>query len=199
MAIDETLIQTLMNEAKDRDTSLLLAGLTVLAKDAAEFLAATGRAGTDVQLFQQVYSDALSVERDFWERNGSRVFASLQDAGLPRSFAATAVTGLPDLSLSPLGDPAIVHEWTVGPGRDLLRKFAVKFRATICGKDGPYDKLQNGLLGQADLPVTIVSAILSAGLSPATFWYPLAVYVSLLLSKAALKTYCETDDVTGII
>lgn len=193
MEINQALLQNLVDQARDREPKLLSAGLTVLAKDAAEYLAATGKGGNDVRLFQDIYSEALGVEREYWEKHGPRVFSSLEDAGLPRGFAAAAVAGKADLSR--LGDKGIEHEWTKFPGRDLLKKFSVKFRETICGKDGPYEKFQNGLLGQADLPVTIAASILTAGLSAAMFWYPLAVYVGLLLSKAALKTYCETGEV----
>ena len=54
-----------------------------------------------------------------------------------------------------------------------------------------YVNIEKGLLGQADLPVAIASSILTAGFSAATFWYPLAVYLALLLMKTGLKTYCE--------
>jgi hypothetical protein len=193
MTINQALLGNLVDQAKDRDDRLLCAGLTVLAKDVAEYLATTGKGGNDVRLFQDVYSEALSTERGYWEQNGPQVFLSLQEAGLPRGFAAAFVAGQADLSA--LSDQAIVHEWTKFPGRDLLSKFCVKFRETLCGKDGPYEKLEENLLGQADLPVTIATTIRTAGLSAATFWYPLAVYVGLLLSKATLKAYCETGEV----
>ena len=53
------------------------------------------------------------------------------------------------------------------------------------------EKFEKDLLGQADLPVTIASCILAAGISVATFWYPLAIYFGLLLVRTGLKTYCE--------
>jgi len=68
----------------------------------------------------------------------------------------------------------------------------MKFKDTICGKDGPYEQFTKGLVGQAALPSSIASSILAAGFSVETVWYPLAVYLSLLLVKTGLKTYCET-------
>ena len=97
--------------------------------------------------------------------------------------------------MSSLISPAIVHEWTFKPGKRLLVKFGVKFKDTICGADGPYEQFTNGLIGQAALPATIAAKILTVGFSAATFWYPLAVYVSVLLVKAGLKTYCEAKNV----
>jgi len=49
----------------------------------------------------------------------------------------------------------------------------------------------NGLLGQAEIPMAIVRSVLAVGFPTAEIWYPLAVYFSLLLVKAGLKTYCE--------
>jgi len=91
-----------------------------------------------------------------------------------------------------LMDPAIVHEWTSMPGQKLFEKFKEKFKDVICkGDDSIYMKMEKGLLGQADLPVTIVSTILASGIAVSTFWIPIIVYFALLLIKAGLKTYCE--------
>jgi hypothetical protein len=187
------LLRDLVDQAKDRDAKLLAAGLTVLAKDVAEYLAATARPEEGAQLFQELYLAGLNEERQYWEAYGPNLFSTLEKAGLPFGFAQAATEGKADVFL--LGDRSIMHEWTTFPGRDLLKEFATKFKETICGKDGPYEKLMNGLIGQADLPITIAGAILAVGFSAATFWYPLAVYVGLLLAKAALKTYCETGEV----
>jgi hypothetical protein len=187
------------NEVKDEDKDkqdyeyrLLLAGLTVLAKDVAEYLAATGHFGGDASLFQEVYTISLDSEREYWQKHGPGLFLPLQEARLPSGFAAGAAAGKLDLDLTPLSNANIIHDWTRYPGRDLLQQFAIKFKETICGKDGPYEKFQDGLIGQSDLPLVIASTILTVGFSTATFWYPLAAYIGFLLTKAVLKTYCET-------
>jgi len=183
--MNEKLIRDLVDQAKDYEQYLLTAGLAVLSKGVNEYLLENPR--EDATLFNEVFSSTLEVEKQRFE--GSPFFAPLKEAGLPIGIAEAAASGTPDLR--PLGDPSIVHEWTVGPGEQLLRKFGEKLKDTICGKDGPYEKFKKGLLGQADLPATIVSTILAVGFSAATFWYPLAVYVGLLLIKVGLKTYCE--------
>lgn len=182
-------LKELVEQVKDYDESLLYSGLTILSKDIAEYLATSAYPGKDKQLFLEVYTDALNVERDYWSEFGPQVFQSLETAQLPRGFAQAATEGRLDLAL--LADRSIEHEWLVNPGMRLFEKFKVKFKETICGKDGPYEKFVNGLIGQADLPITIASAVLIAGFSMAAFWLPLTVYFSLLLIKAGLKTYCE--------
>lgn len=180
-------LNEIVEQFKDCDESLLYSGLTILSKDIAEYLATSAYPGEDKQLFLEVYTDALNVERDYWLESG--LFQSLETVQLPRGFARAATEGR--LDLAPLADISIVHEWLVNPGNNLFEKFKVKFKETVCGKDGPYEKFENGLVGQADLPIKIASAVLTAGFSMAALWFPLAVYFSLLLIKAGLKTYCE--------
>jgi hypothetical protein len=193
--MQEEMLRKLAKQAEGYDEERLRAGLTVLAKDVAEYLAATAQSGKDVQLFQEVYLTALNRERAYWEKHGPQLFLPLDqtEPKLPSGFAQAAVKGDPDISS--LGGADIIHEWTKFPGRDLLERFAGKFKETICGKDGPYEQFNNGLIGQADLPTKIAAAILIVGLSAAAFWYPLAVYIGLLLAKASLKTYCEAGEV----
>jgi hypothetical protein len=187
--VQEELINKLIEQAKDYDEQLLTAGLTVLSKDLAEYLASTGRIKGEPEAFLDVYASVMDSDRSF-EAYGSPLFLPLEQAGLPKGFAQAAAEGKPDLS--PLGDRSrIVHEWTFHPGKKLFEKFKAKFKETICGKDGPYEQFQNKLLGQAGLPATIVTSIIAAGFSVATVMIPLLVYFALLLVKAGLKTYCE--------
>jgi len=182
-------LKELVEQVKDYDESLLYSGLTILSKDIAEYLATSAYPGEDKQLFLEIYTDALNVERGYYLKSGPQLFQSLETAQLPRGFAWAATEGR--LDLAPLADRSIEREWLVNSGKNLFEKFKVKFKDTICGNDGPYEKFMKGLVGQADLPITIASAILIAGFSMAAFWLPLAVYFSLLLIKAGLKTYCE--------
>ena len=175
----------------------LYAGLAVLARDMHAYLA--GRAPHSlnenaVRLFQVVTSDVSEKDRQGYGAGAFPNYEGQPVADLPTGLAAAAARGKP--VVAPLANPAIVHEWTVKPGKKLfqafIEKFGPKLKETICGKGGPYKQFEKGLLGQTALPTTIASAILTSGLSTATFWYPLAVYLGLLLVKAGLKTYCES-------
>jgi len=131
-------------------------------------------------------------------------------ASLPNTFAEFEKTGRP--TVSQLKSPGIVHEWTLKPGKrlfwrffsldvaktnpldhhPLVKKFGRKWRETICaGKDSPYGQFKDGLVGHAALPTTIADSVLAVGFSVASFWYPLAIYLGLLLAKTGLKVYCE--------
>jgi hypothetical protein len=164
------------------------AGLAVLARDMHLYLKQHPR--DDAAFFSAVISQVYQEES---VRHGASAFPGyngLPVEALPVGLAAAADQG--QFIIAPLGDAkTIVHEWTFKPGKRLFAKLAPKFRETICGKDGPYEQLNNGLLKKSDLPTTIASSVLTVGFSPATFWYPLAVYLSILLIKTGLKTYCE--------
>jgi len=167
----------------------LYAGLAVLARDMHQYLSQNPR--DDATLFQEVITLVNIEERRIHGDKAFPDYAGLPVADLPAQLASAAAIGRP--TVAPLGSRDIVHEWTFKPGKRLFVKFGTEFKETICGQDGPYEQFNNGLLGQATLPRTIAITILAAGFSPATFWYPLAVYISILLVKTGLKTYCEPD------
>ena len=182
-------LEELLEQVKDFDEDLLYSGLTILSKDIAEYLATSAYPGKEKELFLDVFTEAMNVDRDYWLNSGPQVFRSLETSELPRGFASAATEDR--LDLAPLADRDNIHEWLMNPGMKIFEKFKEKFKETICGKDGPYEKFMDGLIDQADLPITIASSVLTAGFSMATFWFPLAIYLSLLLIKAGLKTYCE--------
>jgi hypothetical protein len=182
--------QGLMFAYDDLPLGQLYAGLAVLARDVHQYLAKHPR--EDAALFEEVVSSVNTEERRQYGAQAFPNYEGLPADDLPEQLASAAALGQP--TVAPLGERDIVHEWTFKPGKRLLIKFGAKFKETICGKDGPYEQFNKDLLGQAALPSTIASAILIAGFSPATFWYPLAVYVSILLVKTGLKTYCEADN-----
>ena len=176
-------------ELKDYTVGQLYAGLAVLARDMQLYLDNNPR--YDAMLFQEVVSLVNSEERKVNGLKSFPYYEGLPITDLPQHLASAAAVGQP--IIEPLGDRHIVHEWTFKPGKRLFIKFGEKFKETICGQDGPYEQFHKNLLGQAELPATIATQILLVGFSPATFWYPLAVYMSILLIKTGLKVYCEPD------
>jgi hypothetical protein len=118
-------------------------------------------------------------------------YAGLRVDILPKGLGEAAAKGELTVTVAKLGSSHVVHEWTTYPGEYLFNrfreKFGPKFKEVVCGKGGFYEQLNKGLLGQDTLPATIASQVL-LGSSTATFWYPLALCVGLLLVKTGLKT-----------
>ncbi|MFQ5962382.1 MAG: hypothetical protein ACE5MG_13405 [Candidatus Methylomirabilales bacterium] len=182
----DRLIPDLYGSVESLDEDLLLSGLTVLALDLRDYL--TENPSKEAVEYEEAAADVF--QREFADFPGSSLEKPLRETNLPGGFAREAKDGTPDLT--PLNDRGIIHEWTLNPGRRLLAKFREKFKEVICGKDGPYQQFNNGLVGQAQLPATIVAAVLASGFSMAAIGIPLAVYLAVLLIRAGLKTYCES-------
>jgi hypothetical protein len=176
---------------EDLPLGQLYAGLTVLARDMHDYLSQNPR--SDSMNFEEIVTEVRLEDRAWYRQGAFPIYEGQDVSQLPTGLAAKAATG--DPTVRGLGEPAIVHEWTVKPGKKLFLKFVAKFgsklKETICGKEGPYEQFNKGLLGQKSLPTTIAASILTVGFSSATFWYPLAIYIAILLVKAGLKTYCE--------
>jgi hypothetical protein len=165
----------------------LLAGLAVLSKDLDLYLSQHPR--KDAETFLRCYEEALKEDRKGWV--GSPFFEPPEKCRLPTDIATNAAQGKFDLK--PLIDIAIVHEWTVMPGRKILECYQKELKDSICGATGPYEQFRSGLIGQAQLPAAIATTVLTAGVSVATLWYPLAVYLALLFIRAGLGTYCNWE------
>jgi hypothetical protein len=164
-------------------------GLAVLARDMGLYLDNHQR--DDAALFKKVVDDVNKEESQLYSTGAFPIYEGRNVDSLPEGLASAAVSGRFDIT--PLENiESIVHEWTLKAGKRFFTKLASKFKETVCGKDGPYEQFNNGLLNQATLPTTIASTILITSFSTATFWYPLAVYMSILLVKTGLKTYCES-------
>jgi len=191
--LNTDLLNEMYQQVANLDEGLLFSGLTVVAKDAAEYMAARGLYDEATQSFQQNYAAVMGDERNYWEKHGSPLYHTLQEEQLPNGMARAAENGKAELLQ--LSDPGLHHEWLHFPGQKFLKKFGEKWKKTLCeGEDSPYHKLENGLLGQAELPVTIAASILTVGFAAATFFYPLALYIGLLLVKTGFKVYCEKND-----
>lgn len=188
---------------------LLLAGLAVVVKDTEQELdrlAAPPRIATsapeegdrrqrieveclqeDAQLFREVL-DQLKAEDEKLPRN-ERYDAVVRDRNLPAGIVGKAWRNVQDLST--LASKAIITKATLRTGKRLYRLFSAKLRANICGDGGVYKEFRTGRL-KPSLPVAVVNAVLLGGFSESTFWYPLAIYLGLLIAKSGLEAFCET-------
>ena len=181
-------IQEIIDQVQHLPENQLYAGLTLLANSAKNYNGNIDR--DDGEIFR-----ILSGELE-WQRKATWSWSPLWNPGntnkaLEDSMHDFIYEGA-NTDINLLLDPSIEHEWLMGPGKELFERFKTKFKVVICkGPDSPYMKMERGLIGQDDLPATIVASLLAAGISVSTFWIPILVYFSLLLVKTGLKMYCE--------
>jgi hypothetical protein len=114
-------------------------------------------------------------------------------------LSSAAALGQP--TVAALGGQDVIHEWTFKPGKKLFVRFLQKSGArvieTVFCKDGPYEQFKKGLLDRNALSMTIASAILTESFSPQVFWYPLAVYLGLLLYKTSTRAFWAAENLDG--
>ncbi len=178
----------------DIQLTQLYAGLAVFSSELHSYLRQSPR--EDAAWFEEAI---ISVHSEEQKRYGPGAFPYDDPAfpyrveldAFPKGLAQAADLGHP--TVIPLGDQLIRHEWTVKPGKRLFIQFGLKFKEVICGTSSPYEQFEKHLLNLADLPRTIAMTILTQAISPATLWYPLAIYLALLITRTGLKTYCEPE------
>jgi hypothetical protein len=178
----------------DIELTQLYAGLAVFSSELHSYLKQSPR--EDAAWFEEVISSVHSEEQRLY---GPGAFPYDDPAfphraeldAFPKGLAPAADQGHP--TVIPLGKQAILHEWTVKPGKRLFIRFGLTFKEVICGTSSPYEQFENRLLNQATLPGTIATTILTHAISPATLWYPLAIYLALLITRTGLKMYCEPE------
>jgi hypothetical protein len=181
----------------DIELTQLYAGLAVLSSDLTSYLSQSPR--KDAAWFEEVIASVHSKEQKRYG-TGAFPYVPYDDStnphkkeleAFPWGLAQAADQGHP--TVTPLGNIAIRHEWTVKPGKKLLIEFGAQFHDIICEKNGLYERFRSGLLSQANLPITVATAILTgiSAISAVTLWYPLAVYIALLIIEAGLGVYCK--------
>ena len=194
---------SLLDKIQGFASSQIVAGITVLCKDLAEYLAAGGFSGTAAERFTKVYAAALNQDRWFWERFGPNLYGSMRPAPphkpgdydpaiqiafqppLP-SYAQEASQN--DFDLHELNDARINQNWTLTPGWQLFTGFLAEFKDLLVrqkkeinalpawsqpGDNTPYPHADHKVLKIFDL-------LREKGFDKRLHWIPLAMYLSYL-------------------
>lgn len=180
-------------ETADLKLSQLWAAFAVLARDLAGYIAIYPR--EDAADFVRAVRHVHSVESlGPFGNSAFPQYAGLDTSVLPSGLAASADAG--ELTVKPLADPAIVHEWTTFPGYRLFTTLVAEARPylarAICGDGGLYSQYKDKKLSFADLQSAIVIALLAGTFSQATIWAPFAAIASVILVRRGLGPFCDS-------
>ncbi|MCC7505856.1 MAG: hypothetical protein IT259_11170 [Saprospiraceae bacterium] len=196
--------RSLLDKIQTFDSKLIIAGVTVLCKDLAEYLAAGGFAGTAAEGFMRVYAQSLHHDRWFWERYGPQLYWSMRPAApappgdydpavqiafnppLP-SYAHEASQN--DFDLHELNSARIDQNWTLIPGWQLFNAF-LEAHASVLSKY----KTEINALPPKPLPgdptpypdtdykvLKIFDVLREKVFDRRLHWIPLAMYLSYLI------------------
>lgn len=208
--------RTLLDKIQGFDSKSIVAGITVLCKDLAEYLAAGGFSSTAAERFMKVYAKALDRDRWFWERFGPELYWSMRPAPptdpgdfdpavqiafnppLP-SYAHEANQN--DFDLNHLNDTRISQNWTLTPGWQLFTGFMEEFKDLISRQKNDINALPPKSLPSDNIPypsadykvLKIFDLLREKGFDRRLHWIPLAMYLSYLIVD-----YCPEwlDDAT---
>lgn len=193
MSVTQEHLEQMLKQVEHLDDDMLYSGLMILSKDIIEYTAGNDAVKTvDNNSFFEVFNETMEEERDYWEKFGNNLFVPLEQQQQSHGFAKLAMDNQL-VDLMPLTNPGIHHEYFNIPGKKLFKRFAEKFKETICEKDGPRDKFK-AAIKKAELPTTIATAILASGFSLAAFGYPIAIYLGLLIARTGLDVYCAPKE-----
>lgn len=202
-------LESMYKQIRDLDVGLLLSGLTILVKDTATYLTASGVDNEMAEAFRLAYLDMLNNNRDYWERFGPKLYSSLKEAGLPDGFASGAAQC--DVNLIALTDGFWEkQEWLKAPGWHFFKTYSVQrkndiFRDTtlkalkgaFCEGKSPYKP--DTPVKQADEekePFKSVEAVVKrlaeSDQQWTKFWYPVMLYMVVLLQKTNFMTLEDT-------
>lgn len=202
--LDADLLKPMYRQVKDLDLGPLLSGLTILAKDTATYLTVHGVNNEIGEGFRLAYLGMLSDDRYYWEQFGRNLYLPLKEAGLPEGFASGANNRRADLG--PLVDSSREIEWLRAPGwhflktysgqrkNDILRDITLgDLTAAFCKGRNPYKRESNGVADQEDTnpykPIEgLVGRLIGSDQEWGGFWYPVMLYLALLLHKTDFET-----------
>ncbi|MCW5599984.1 hypothetical protein [Nitrosomonas sp.] len=197
-------LERMYSQVKDLELGLLLSGLTILVKDTEIYLTSYGLDNVMAEGFRLAYLEMLSDNRYYWEKFGPNLYLPLKEAGLPEGFASGAAKCEADLG--PLTDVGLENEWLRAPGwhflqtysgqrkNDILRDITLEdLKAAFCEGRNPYKRDSNGVCDQKEAnPYKsiegVVRQLIGTDQEWSEFWYPVMLYLVLLLQKTNFTT-----------
>lgn len=189
-------LKEMYQAVKKRELGLLLAGLSVLAKDTADYINESGITDDPTEVFRDTYLDLLNYDRYYWEKFYPDLFLPLAEAGLPHGIVRKASKC--EFDLSPLSKVEIEQEWTRAPGWHFFETYTGKIVGDIVG-DHTLEKWKQGFFNRKD-PKTqreidpfetfkaLAEKLARRGKFGPNFWYPLIFYVIELLIRTGFRT-----------
>lgn len=197
-------LKAMYRQVRDLDEGRLLSGLTILVKDTGIYLTAYGLDNAVAEGFRLAYLGMLSDDRYYWEHFGPNLYLPLKEAGLPEGFASGANNCRAELG--PLIDASRETEWLRAPGwhflktysgqrkNDILRNITLEdLKAAFCEGRNPYKRENSDGCDPKDTnpykPIEgVVGRLIGSDQEWGGFWYPVMLYLALLLQKTDFRT-----------
>ncbi len=187
-------LKKIYHQVKDLKTELMLSGMTVLIKDTADFINSNGFKDEAIDTFREAYLATLNHDRFYWEQFGPGLYMTLPDAGLPSGIVKEAFKG--NFDLEPLKNENIVSAWTQFAGYYFFKIYSLKVKDIILKGSGlEQEKTKVFECKEPEEHVfPLIDKLSKQSSFGPGFWYPLMLYISLLLIRSRFVTLEENHE-----
>lgn len=196
-------LERMYKQVKNLDEGLLLAGLTVLVKDTANYLHEKAYSDPMVEEFRQEYLKMLNQDRYYWEHFGKDLYKTLPEAGLPHGIVAEAAKCKADLS--DLCDAKIERESTRAPAWSFFESYTRLLQEVILAplpdeepsendERTPLQKHKDHLDTAGDefeVVELYVERLTNRSELGEPLWSPVMLYIALLIVRTHFVTFPE--------
>ena len=166
-------------------SSLQYVGFAVMYKDLIEYLAARAIAGPAVTTLRNAYNTALNVDYLYLAEFHPKGYANLSATDLPNGLTEHVAAGNSDLP--ELRDDGLALKLSPFFGWAFFREYSKDLKGPItasygeAGLPGVFDDRETGA-------VDLAEKLLSKTIPNEYYWYPVVLYVCILLYKTDFKT-----------
>lgn len=188
----------ILDNIKTWDHRQLLADMTILSKDLAEYLAPRALDNAGTRVFWKSYNEVLNYDRWFWEtfEEEEFLYKPLLDRfpDLPEYAAAAATDPTPAfLNIDYLNTPELVQTWTFLKGWEFLKKYTQALSLNM-------NVLKESYTQKTDLPfekkVLKIFDDLRKERYPEPFWIPLLLFTSYLFAWSCFEPLTTSESQT---
>jgi len=183
--VNRSHLKTLFGQVGSLETSLLYTGFAILCKDLIEYLAARGITAAAVETFRGAYNKALSLDYLYLSEFHPLAYASLSAAKLPSDL--TGHVASENMDLTKLQDKTLVTKLAPLIGWLIFREYSSAIKGPIkdsFGESGLPDVYEDREAGAIDL----AEKLLSKPIPNEYYWFPVTLYLCILLYKTDFKS-----------
>ena len=175
--------------------SLHFAGLGVLSKDLAEYLATQGLVDDAIDKFRTALSRAMDQDLSYSAMFWPEALASLSELeGIPSGMANHADQDNFDLPEA-MGDHKMVAEWNRFLGWAFFREYHRALQEPISKCLTPDPEEQAREAEDQEVAITLAECLLGDAIPDKKYWYPLVLYFCLLVQKTNNKITMATPNI----
>ena len=175
--------------------SLHYAGLGILCKDLAEYLATRGLIHDAIDIFRGAFGQAINQDRRYFAMFWPEALVNLSELeGIPSGMANLADQDNFDLPEA-MGDHKIVAEWNRFLGWAFFREYHRTLQEPISKCLTPDQEEQVGEAEDRDTAITLAECLLGDAIPDKKYWYPLVLYFCLLVHKTNNKITMATPNI----